>query len=48
MKNAVLAGFCLLLMVICVGCSTVKGVGEDLSTVGGWVTKGSDNVRECR
>lgn len=29
-----------------VGCSTIKGIGEDVSAVGGWIKKGSDNVKE--
>ena len=48
MNKMLLAGICLMLMVASVGCGTIKGVGEDLSTIGGWVTKGSDNVREGR
>lgn len=48
MNKALLAGICLVLMVASIGCSTIKGVGEDLSTVGGWVTRGSDNVKEGR
>jgi len=28
------------------GCSTMKGIGEDLSTVGGWVTKSSTEVEK--
>jgi len=48
MNKALLAVICLVLMIVSVGCSTVKGIGEDLSTVGGWVTRGSDNVKEGR
>jgi len=29
-----------------INCSTIRGVGEDLGTVGGWVTNGSDRVKE--
>lgn len=46
MKKLLLAGICLALMFASVACSTIRGIGEDLGTVGGWVTKGSDNVRE--
>lgn len=46
MNRALLAGICVLLMVGSIGCGTIRGVGEDLGAVGGWVTKGSDNVRE--
>jgi len=42
----VLAGICLVLVVACIGCNTIRGVGEDLGTVGGWVVKGSDNVKD--
>ena len=28
------------------GCNTMKGIGNDLSAVGGWITKGSEHVEE--
>jgi predicted small secreted protein len=28
------------------GCSTMKGVGDDLKVVGGWITKSSTNVEK--
>ena len=46
MKRALLTGFCLFLTVACVGCNTIRGLGEDVGTVGGWVVKGVDNVQE--
>jgi len=46
MSRVLLAGICVFLMVASIGCSTIRGVGEDLGTRGGWVTKGSDNIRE--
>jgi len=46
MSRALLAGICVFLMVASIGCSTIKGVGEDIGSVGGWLSKGSDNVRE--
>ena len=46
MKKISLLAVCLLLVVTSIGCSTIKGVGEDLSAIGGWITKGSDNVKE--
>jgi len=46
MSRAFLAGICFVLMVVSISCGTIRGVGEDLGAVGGWVTKGSDNVRE--
>jgi len=48
MSRALLAGVCIFLMVASIGCSTIKGIGEDLGTIGGWVTSGSDSVREGR
>jgi len=46
MKKFLLAGLCLTFMFASVACSTIKGVGEDIGAVGGWLTQGSDNVRE--
>ena len=46
MKKMVLAGICLVLAVVCIGCNTIRGLGEDVSTVGGWVVQGVDNVQE--
>ena len=48
MKKMSLAAVCMVLMFTSISCGTVKGVGEDLTAVGGWVTKGSDNVKEGR
>ena len=48
MRKILLAALCLSLMAVSINCGTIKGIGEDLGTVGGWVTKGSDNVREGR
>jgi len=46
MKKTLLLGVCLLLVAAITGCGTVKGLGEDVSTVGGWLTKGSDRAQE--
>ena len=48
MKKIVLTGICLVLMMTGISCGTIKGMGEDISAVGGWVTTGSDNVKEGR
>ena len=48
MKQFILAGICLVLLVTGISCGTIKGMGEDIGAVGGWVTKGSDNVKEGR
>jgi len=45
MNKVLLMVVCLSLAVVSVGCSTVKGVGEDISTIGGWLKKGSDDLR---
>jgi predicted small secreted protein len=33
-----------LLVMTVVGCGTVKGFGDDISTVGRWLTKGSNSA----
>jgi len=33
------------LLLVASGCETIKGMGKDISTVGGWLTKGSSNVQ---
>jgi len=35
-----------LLMLCVVGCGTIKGLGEDISAVGGWFSRGSESVQE--
>lgn len=44
MKEMLLIGVCLVLTVTSIGCNTVRGVGEDISTVGGWLIRGADSV----
>ena len=46
MNKVLLAAICLVLMAISIGCNTIRGLGEDVTTVGGWVVKGVDNVQE--
>ena len=46
MNKAFLAAVCLVLMTMSIGCNTIRGFGEDVKTVGGWVTRGVDNVQE--
>ncbi len=46
MRKVLLGGICLMLAVACIGCNTIRGMGEDVGTVGGWVVKGADNVQE--
>ncbi|MCK5214311.1 MAG: hypothetical protein KAR05_03045 [Candidatus Omnitrophica bacterium] len=42
MKNILLIAllFCL------AGCGTIKGIGEDITAIGGWFTRGSDSVQD--
>lgn len=46
MKKFIVLGVSIILMAAITGCGTVKGIGEDLSAVGGWLTKGSDKAKE--
>ena len=46
MKKFLLSILLGLMMVSAVGCGTIKGMGEDISTVGKWLAKGSDNVKQ--
>ena len=45
MKKTYLFVFSELLLLAVVGCGTIKGMGEDISTVGHWLTRGSDTVK---
>ena len=45
MKKLILLGISVILMAAIAGCSTIKGLGEDVSAVGGWLTKGSDRAQ---
>ncbi len=45
--NRIILGIVALTMVASFyGCSTISGLGDDLQTVGGWITKGSEHVEE--
>jgi predicted small secreted protein len=46
MKKACLFILCGLLILSVTGCGTIRGLGEDINTVGGWLMKGSDAVKE--
>lgn len=46
MKRMVLSVVALTMIVSLYGCNTMKGVGNDLSAVGGWITRGSEHVEE--
>jgi len=44
MKRVFLLVFAGLLVVTFVGCGTIKGFGDDISTVGHWFTRGADRA----
>jgi len=46
MRRSVLFGLAAVLVVMCLGCSTIRGMGEDIKAVGGWMVKGSDKATE--
>ncbi len=46
MKRVVLTVLAAALVFSALGCGTIKGFGEDVQTVGRWVTKGSQEVEE--
>ncbi len=35
----------LIILLSAAGCGTIKGVGDDISTVGGWLSRGSEKVQ---
>lgn len=45
MKRVWLFVFCAILILTVAGCGTVKGLGEDISTIGRWLMKGSDSAK---
>ena len=46
MKKLLLLALFICFTISLLGCGTIKGLGEDISTVGGWFTRGSDHVKE--
>jgi len=46
MKKTCLFVLCVLLILTVAGCGTIRGLGEDINTVGKWLMKGSDAVKE--
>ena len=45
MRKVCLLVLCAILILAAAGCGTIKGVGEDISTVGRWLMKGSDTAK---
>lgn len=46
MKKGILLMVGLMALFTVTGCGTVKGIGDDISAVGSWLSKGSVNVQE--
>ncbi len=46
MNKAILTIVVLAAIVSLYGCNTMKGIGNDLTAVGGWITSGSEHVEE--
>jgi len=46
MRRTILRVVTLTFIVSLYGCSTIKGIGEDVKTLGGWITSGSEHVEE--
>ena len=47
MKKICLLIFSSLLLLAIAGCGTIKGMGQDIATVGHWLTRGSDTVKSA-
>ena len=45
MNKGLMAGALAALVLLAIGCETVKGIGKDVSTVGGWLTRGSEKAQ---
>ena len=45
MKKIILSAICLLLATAFIGCGTIKGLGEDITAVGGWLTRASEKTQ---
>ncbi|HLF18759.1 MAG TPA: entericidin EcnA/B family protein [Candidatus Omnitrophota bacterium] len=46
MRKVILGVLTLALMGSLYGCNTIKGIGDDVKTVGGWISSGSEHVEE--
>ncbi len=46
MRKVLLSVLCVVFIITVSGCGTIKGLGEDISTIGRWLTKGSTSVKE--
>lgn len=46
MNKTILTIVALAAIVSFYGCNTMKGIGNDLTAVGGWITSGSEHIEE--
>jgi predicted small secreted protein len=46
MNKLILSAVTLMVVVSFYGCGTIKGIGNDVGTVGGWISNGSEHVEE--
>jgi len=46
MRKIILSIFILVFAGSLVGCSTIKGVGDDVKTVGNWISNGAQHVEQ--
>ncbi|MDD5069601.1 MAG: entericidin [Candidatus Omnitrophica bacterium] len=46
MKKFYFLILCAMVVLVSSGCATVKGMGEDISSFGGWMTNSSDKVNK--
>ena len=46
MKKISLSILCGAIMITAVGCGSIKGLGDDITAVGGWFSRGAQNVKE--
>ncbi|MCK5014941.1 MAG: hypothetical protein KAS66_14105 [Candidatus Omnitrophica bacterium] len=46
MKKVILNVLVFAFVVSLAGCSTIKGIGDDIQAVGGWISNGSEHVEE--
>ena len=46
MKKGILSVLVFAFVVSLAGCNTIRGIGDDVTAVGGWITRGSEHVEE--
>ncbi|MCK5180135.1 MAG: entericidin EcnA/B family protein [Candidatus Omnitrophica bacterium] len=46
MNKLILGVVMLAAVVLLSGCNMIRGIGNDVTTIGGWITSGSEHVEE--